>query len=151
MTSSLDETAGFASGPASGGTASTSPSPLTPRRDTGAATASGGGGVRTKAITLLAIAGVALVLRVFLVVSVHPVCPAEDDLWRSGEIMTYESLQQRVTGTAAQQTGDCVVMVGDPLYTMGQARMIADGQGMSSPILYGLTGRLTPGAARPCP
>jgi hypothetical protein len=153
VTSSLDETAGFASRPSASQspsrTPAASPAPTASEgpRPTGSSLV--GSTVRTKAVTLLAIALLALVLRVFLVLVVHPVCPSEDDRWRTGEIMTYESLQQRVTGTAAQQTGDCVVMVGDPLYTMGQARMIADGQGMSSPILYGLTGRLTPGAARP--
>lgn len=153
MTSSLDATAGFAAAaeldaPAQG-------SPGTPGDHVRRRSSGRGSGwlaspaARTKAITLIVIALLAIVLRVYLILVVHPVCPAEDAKWQSGEIMKYEALQERVTGAAVQQTGDCVIMVGDPLYTVGQARMIADGQGMSSPILYGLTGRLTPGAARP--
>src|SRR4051794_22336468 len=70
---------------------------------------------RTKIATLLIIAGIGLLIRVFLVVSVHPICPAEDQLWTSGRIMEYQNLQDRLN-EPVPPLGACITLHGDPLY-----------------------------------
>lgn len=116
---------------------------------------------RSKRHILLGIAFAAFVLRALLVLVVHPTCPGHDDLFGRGDVLEHEQLVAHVQSvdddrlgapdaTAARASSEsCFSVRGDPLATVVQATMIAEGHGMSSPVLFILTGREVPGAGRP--
>jgi hypothetical protein len=102
---------------------------------------------REKGLVLLAIAVVGVALRVVLVLVAHPACPGQDERFARDDILTRTQLIQHLLTRDGEDS--CFDLGGDPLSTVVQARMIADGHGMSSPIIFMMTGEFQPGAARP--
>lgn len=103
---------------------------------------------RSKRRTLGAIALVGLVLRVLLVLVVHPTCPGHDELFASGRVLDNDQLTEHVA-TETVRSDDCMAVTNDPLSTVLQARLLAEGRGLTSPTVLILTGRDVPGASRP--
>lgn len=118
------------------------------RDDDGSPPVEPGARRRSKARILCLIAVAGLAVRVLLVLVAHPICEGQQDVWSSGSDLQWIELFEHLQATKDAEAG-CLSLGGDPLSTITQARLIADGNGMSSTVIYLRTAELVPGAARP--
>lgn len=93
--------------------------------------------------SILLVAVGALVLRLLLVLVIHPTCEFDVDRWANGGV-TYEDFDR-----LGKVDPSCFNVGGDALYLLLQGRLLAEGKGYASPPFYLLNGVVSPGAAKP--
>ncbi len=92
---------------------------------------------------LLVIAGLALALRLVMVLVVHPTCDFDMSAFDHGKV------DQKVITQGLNGSTQCFNTVGDALYLFLQGRMITQGHVFISPVVYAGTGEYSPGAGKP--
>jgi hypothetical protein len=94
---------------------------------------------------VVALAGLGLVLRLVMVLVVHPTCELDDRVWVDARPSPADLAA--VQGPRADKS--CFVLGGDAFYLFIQGKLIADGELYASPLDYAAYDRTSPGAAKP--
>lgn len=92
---------------------------------------------------LLAIAGLGLMLRLFVILVAHPTCPFDSDDW------TPERAHDSFAAIAAAPPSNCYQVKGDSLGLFLQGKHVAEGLGFTHPGVWLYTGEYGSGAGKP--